>query len=110
MTRLEFMEELRSRLQTLPFTEQQDALRYYEEYFDDAGPDNEQKVVEELGTPEEVAKNCRLDNHTLQSGKEKRISFGERQQRGRMGKLLYFLFQTESCIWKSSKEKNLWDA
>ena len=53
---------------------------------------------------------CRLDNHTLQSGKEKRISFGERQQRGRMGKLLYFLFQTESCIWKSSKEKNLWDA
>ena len=64
MTRLEFMEELRSRLQTLPFTEQQDALRYYEEYFDDAGPDNEQKVVEELGTPEEVAKNI-LANSSL---------------------------------------------
>lgn len=57
MTRLDFMEELRSHLQMLPFTEQQDALRYYEEYFDDAGPENEQKVMEELGTPEEVAKN-----------------------------------------------------
>lgn len=57
MARLDFMEELRSHLQMLPFTEQQDALRYYEEYFDDTGPENEQKIMEELGTPEEVAKN-----------------------------------------------------
>ena len=43
-------------------------------------------------------------------GKEERTSLGERQLRGRMGKSLYFLFQTASCFWKSSKEKNLCEA
>ena len=55
MTRLVFMERLRSLLGTLPFSEQQEALRYYEEYFNDAGPENEQHVIEELGSPEQVA-------------------------------------------------------
>ena len=55
MTRLVFMEQLRSLLGSLPFAEQQEALRYYEEYFNDAGPENEQRVIEELGSPEKVA-------------------------------------------------------
>ena len=50
---------------------------------------------------------CRLVNHALQLGKEKRVSLGESQLRGRIGKSLYFLFQAASCFWKSSKEKNL---
>ena len=55
MTRLVFMERLRSLLGSLPFAEQQEALRYYEEYFNDAGPENEQHVIEELESPEKVA-------------------------------------------------------
>ena len=33
------------------------------------------------------------------SGKEERTCLGERQPSGRIGKLLYFLFQTASCFW-----------
>ena len=40
-------------------------------------------------------------------GKEKRTCLGDCQSRGRMGKLLYSLFHLESCLVKSSKEKNL---
>ena len=42
------MEKLRELLKTLPYGEQEDALQFYEEYFDDAGPENEQRVIEEL--------------------------------------------------------------
>lgn len=55
MNRLQFMTELRGRLSQLPPEELNSALLYYAEYFDDAGPENEQKVIQELGTPEQVA-------------------------------------------------------
>ena len=37
-------------------------------------------------------------------GKEKRTALGDFQLRGRMGKLLYCLCRTASCLAKSSKE------
>ena len=55
MTRNEFIAELRGRLAVLPPEERENALQYYEEYFDDAGPENEQAVIQELGSPENVA-------------------------------------------------------
>lgn len=55
MTRIEFMSELAIRLQGMPESERQDALQFYEEYFDDAGPENEQVVIEELKSPAAVA-------------------------------------------------------
>ena len=45
MTRNEFIAELRGRLAVLPPEERENALQYYEEYFDDAGPENEQAVI-----------------------------------------------------------------
>ena len=51
MTRNEYLGALRQELRSLPLQEQEEALRYYEEYFDDAGPENEQKVIAELGSP-----------------------------------------------------------
>lgn len=56
MTRNEFLAELKKNLQSLAEAEQEEALRYYEEYFDDAGPENEERVIEELGSPEELAR------------------------------------------------------
>ena len=41
MTRTEFMAALRSRLSHLPAEEQDAALRYYEEYFDEADSEEE---------------------------------------------------------------------
>lgn len=55
MNRIEYMAALRRALAVLPEEERASALRYYEEYFDDAGPENEQKVIADLGAPEQVA-------------------------------------------------------
>lgn len=55
MTRKEFMERLELLLQDISDSEREEALQYYNDYFDDAGPENEATVVEELGSPEQVA-------------------------------------------------------
>ncbi len=55
MTAYEYMNALREALGVLPEEERANAIRYYEEYFLDAGPENEARVIEELGAPEQVA-------------------------------------------------------
>ncbi|WP_312641624.1 HAAS signaling domain-containing protein [Hydrogenoanaerobacterium sp.] len=55
MTRLDFFLRLREGLQKLPPEEIENAVRYYTEYFDDAGEENVQKVLEELGDPMKIA-------------------------------------------------------
>ena len=55
MNKEEFLRELARLLQNIPDSERREALQYYEDYFNDAGPENEQKVLEELGTPRKVA-------------------------------------------------------
>ena len=53
MTREEYMNALKSNIQSLTVDEQEEALQYYADYFDEANDD--EKVMKELGTPEEVA-------------------------------------------------------
>lgn len=62
MTRREFMSELASRLARLPKDERESALAYYEEYFDEAGPDREQDVIRELKSPYAVASRILADH------------------------------------------------
>lgn len=61
MSRTEFMEQLESLLQNISATEREEALQYYNEYFNDAGPENEQNVIEALGNPAKVAENIKKD-------------------------------------------------
>ena len=49
------MFQLRTKLKRLPQSDAEDAIAYYQGYLDDAGPENEQEVIEELGSPSEVA-------------------------------------------------------
>lgn len=56
MTAKEYLAALREALAVLPEGERANALRYYEEYFLDAGPENEARVIEELGPPEQAAR------------------------------------------------------
>lgn len=56
MTREEFLTKLEQALAALPYAERRDALNYYEEYFDSAGPENEAQTIADLGSPEEVAR------------------------------------------------------
>lgn len=55
MNRIEFMRELEALLSDIPESERSEALQYYEDYLNDAGVENEQGAMEELGTPEEIA-------------------------------------------------------
>lgn len=55
MNRIEFMEKLRRLLSDIDESEREEALAFYEHYFDDAGAENEQKVIASLGSPEKVA-------------------------------------------------------
>ena len=61
MNRTEFMRQLESLLQNISATEREEALQYYNEYFNDAGPENEQNVIEALGNPVKVAENIKKD-------------------------------------------------
>ena len=45
MNRIEFMLELAALLQDVPVEERTDAMQYYNDYFDAAGEENEQKVI-----------------------------------------------------------------
>ena len=47
-----------------------DALKYYNDYFDDAGSENEQNVIEELESPEKVAMKIKADREDIEDGKE----------------------------------------
>ena len=55
MNRHEFIGELKRRLRKLPYDEIKEAVDYYEGYFNDAGEENEQAVLTELGSPSAVA-------------------------------------------------------
>ena len=61
MNRTEYMRQLESLLQNISATEREEALQYYNEYFNDAGPENEQNVIEALGNPVKVAENIKKD-------------------------------------------------
>lgn len=61
MTKQEFMYRLAQQLVSLPPEERVCALKFYDEYFADAGEENWEAVMAELGSPEEVARTIKED-------------------------------------------------
>ncbi len=61
MNRIEFMTELAALLQDVPVEERREAMQYYNDYFDDAGEENEEQVISELGSPAKVAATIKAD-------------------------------------------------
>ncbi len=56
MSRWEFMRQLEELLSDISPNEREEALQYYNDYFNDAGRENEQEVIKALGSPKQVAK------------------------------------------------------
>lgn len=56
MNREEFLRKLEAMLDGISQSEKSEAMQYYNDYFDDAGVENEQEVMNSLGSPETVAK------------------------------------------------------
>jgi uncharacterized membrane protein len=78
MDRAQFMQELEKLLADISETERQDALDFYNSYFDDAGAENEASVLRELGSPEKVAAIIKADLKGSAGGYE----YGEYTEHG----------------------------
>ena len=55
MTKEQFLFQLEQKLLGIPEDERAEAMEYYRDYFNDAGPENEEQVIAELGSPDKVA-------------------------------------------------------
>lgn len=75
MNRREFMEQLSRLLSDIPEQEREEALEYYESYFDDAGEEKEDAVIRELGSPGKVAAIIKAD---LKQSDEEYASYTDR--------------------------------
>lgn len=71
MNKQEFLHQLELNLR-IGGDEMAEVMSYYSEYFEDAGPENEQAVIAELGDPVELAKKLNLEFDEDRSDKEQR--------------------------------------
>lgn len=70
MNKMEFMDHLKRGLDDFPRDEQESALKYYAEYFQEAGEDNEEEVIKELGDPDQIVADIRKNyDGKLESGR-----------------------------------------
>lgn len=67
MNREEYMRLLAIALKDIPQSEKEEALQYYNDYFDDAGVENEQKVMNSLGSPAKLADSIQREFFTGES-------------------------------------------
>lgn len=81
MSKLEFMRALEGLLLDISLEERQEALQYYEGYFEDAGPDREQIIIAEIGSPAKVAACIKADLYSSTQEAQGRGYFTERLRR-----------------------------
>ena len=72
-----FLDELHRLLSDLPPEERNQAIKYYEDYFEDAGPENEQAILKELGSPQELANQIK-EQHRMISNTVREVLFTDR--------------------------------
>ena len=73
MNREEYLKRLSFLLKDLPEEEIEDAIAYYEDYFEEAGEEKEEQVIKELGSPEKIA---RMIRDSVQGNQARRIQTG----------------------------------
>lgn len=68
LNKREFLNRLQMQLADLTSDERKEALEYYEEYFADAGEENEADVLISLGSPEQAAEQIKAGLHKADEG------------------------------------------
>lgn len=120
MNRQEFMRRLEQLLEGIPEEEKREAIAYYTSYFEDAGEENEEKIIRELESPEKVAATIRADfpgcnnSETASSGNQQNYNgasqnMGQQNYNGTIQRednttrniLLIILLVITSPIWGS---------
>ena len=86
MDRAEFLNRLEAQLLDVPQAEQEEALQYYEDYLNDAGDAGDFDILQELGTPEEVADSIRSGLGQDSSGVGERSYDSQSSRSGQAGK------------------------
>ncbi len=97
MNKIEFMDRLSYLLHDLSEEEQEDALQYYKDYFDDAGVDNEANVINELGSPERVAAIIRANLQNV-DGSDDLGEFTENGYENPLYRQNYYEVTTKSAV------------
>ena len=75
MTKQEFLEKLNSLLSDIPKTERDEAIEYYQEYFEEAGINDMEDVLKRIDAPEKIAATIKAD---LGQGNQEEEIFTER--------------------------------
>lgn len=65
MDKYDFIKQLEKELSGLSEEEIRSAVSYYKELFEDAGNDNVQELLENLGSPKEIAENIKRESGTV---------------------------------------------
>ncbi len=77
MNRVEFMKQLERLLGDIPENDRLDAIAYYNDYFDEAGVENEAQVIRELGSPGKVAAIIKAD---LNANRDENTTYTEHDE------------------------------
>ena len=104
MNKQEFLRQLETLLQNIPTSEREEAMEYYRNYFEDAGPEKEEDIIQELGSPEKVAESIRKDifgeqMNSYQSAKGEGTSSAER--------LPYSTYESSKEARKNKTQRNI---
>ncbi len=84
MTREDFLRELAYMLQDVAEEEREEALAYYRDYLEDAGPEAEQEVLRELGSPAQVAATIKAGLGGSDQGEFSEKGYGDPRYQGPM--------------------------
>ena len=76
MTKAEFLQELERELAGVNAQEREEALKFYREFFEEAGEAREEEVLRELGSPHRIANLIRVN---LGTSEEESESFASAQ-------------------------------
>lgn len=75
MNKNEFLDQLSLLLSDISYDEREEALNYYKEYIEDAGPENENTVLKELGSPNDIANQIKDGLSNKSEEENNRIDF-----------------------------------
>lgn len=107
MKKEEFLRELEALLGDISQGEREEAIQYYRDYFDDAGPEKEADIMEELGSPIRVA---RIIKAGLGDNDGEFSEQGYRDQRFVRGQELGRRTKEDEDNGRSQSQENTWQA
>lgn len=101
MTKADFLASLRNELRDVSTEEREEAIKFYTEYFEEAGEENEQNVLNELDSPLEVANKIRTTCTGVPATRDQRNGYrsAPRQSSTSRTVLIIILAIITSPVW-----------